>query len=400
MIQLIRFIFLFLGILVVNPADISAKIFLNPDDYSPHIGKSDSLLIVDANDQALVDIQADIPRTPASTLKLMTALMALHYLGLDYRFTTEAYQDNRRNIRIKGFGDPMLTSEVLMELARQISLRTRRFQDMILDAQYFDSAIIIPGIEQNTEPYNAEVGALCTNFNTIAFKTDRKGRYISDEPQTPLLPMAVEKIKPTRIQSGRITLSHDQTENTRYAGHLIGYFLNRQGVEFSNQIRIAKGVTPADRLIVRFESPHTLADIISRMLEFSSNFLANQLFLACGARAFGPPATLEKATAAARAFCQKSGLSNDIYMVEGSGISRENHLTAWNLSHILKLFEPHIQLMRHDGRERFKTGTLDGVRSRAGFIDGRDGNRYRFVVMINTPGKTVDAVMKKIHDDL
>jgi D-alanyl-D-alanine carboxypeptidase/D-alanyl-D-alanine-endopeptidase (penicillin-binding protein 4) len=45
----------------------------------------------------------------------------------------------------------------------------------------------------------------------------------------------------------------------------------------------------------------------------------------------------------------------------------------------------------------FKTGTLDGVRSRAGYIENGKGGNYRFVVMINTPGKTVDPVMEVIR---
>lgn len=398
--QFFQFLFLLSGLLLLNPDNSAAKTVLNPEDYSPIIGHSDSLLIVDSNDRPLVSIHADVPRIPASTLKLVTALMAIHNMGPDYRFATEASLDSQNNLRIRGYGDPLLTSEILDEMARQISFRCRKFRDMVLETRYFDNPIDIPGLERNTEPYNAIAGALCANFNTIAFKKDAKGRYISDEPQTPLLPFAIEKIKLTPIQSGRITWSHDQIENTRYAGHLVAYFLNRHDVTFSNQIRVTNDVESTERLIVRFESPHTLADIASRMLSFSSNFIANQLFLACGAQAYGPPATLEKAVAAAEAFCQTLGLSHGIHMVEGSGISRQNHMTADSLSRILKRFEPHINLMRHEGREWFKTGTLDGIRSRAGFIDGRDGNRYRFVVMINTPGKTVDAVMKKIHEDL
>ncbi|MGD9974894.1 MAG: D-alanyl-D-alanine carboxypeptidase, partial [Desulfatirhabdiaceae bacterium] len=362
--QFFQFLFLLSGLLLLNPDDIPAKTGLNPEDYYPLIGHSDSLLIVDSNDQPLVSIHADVSRIPASTLKLVTALMAIHDMGPDYRFATDASLDSKNNLRIRGYGDPLLTSEMLDELARRISFRTRKFQDMVLDTRYFDNPIDIPGLETNTEPYNAIAGAFCANFNTIAFKKDHKGRYISDEPQTPLLPAAIEKIRLTPIQSGRIILSHDQIENTRYAGHLVAYFLNRHDVTFSNRIRVANDVESSERLIVRFESPHTLADIASGMLAFSSNFIANQLFLTCGARVYGPPATLEKAVAAAGTFCQKLGLSNGIHMVEGSGISRQNHMTADSLGRILKLFEPHIDLMRHEGREWFKTGTLDGIRTR------------------------------------
>jgi D-alanyl-D-alanine carboxypeptidase/D-alanyl-D-alanine-endopeptidase (penicillin-binding protein 4) len=53
--------------------------------------------------------------------------------------------------------------------------------------------------------------------------------------------------------------------------------------------------------------------------------------------------------------------------------------------------------LRQEGAEYFKTGTLDGIRSRAGYIADGKGELYRFVVMMNTQGKTTDAAMKLIH---
>lgn len=369
--------------------------------YSPWIGEADSLLVKDDTGRNVVSIHADIPRIPASTLKIFTALMAIHYLGTGYRFPTEAWMNEKGNLVIKGFGDPLLTSEVISDFAGYVlQHKLGPFHQIIVDTTFFDSGIFIPGVEDNTEPYNAGVGALCANFNTVAFRTDDRGRLVSDEPQTPLVPLAMETIRRTGMRSGRISLSRDSRANARYAGELIAWFLKQGGAVFSGPIRVEAGGDPVGGRMVRWVSPYTLPDIVSRMLEFSSNFLANQLFLTCGVKAAGFPATREKAILAARRFISEHRLSESMVIVEGSGISRENRVSASDLDDLLVLFEPYRNWMKRQGGEWFKTGSLDGVRTRAGFMEGRDGRRYRFVVMLNTPGKTMEAVMKRLQEDL
>jgi hypothetical protein len=65
----------------------------------------------------------------------------------------------------------------------------------------------------------------------------------------------------------------------------------------------------------------------------------------------------------------KHGLVEAIHLEEGSGISRGNHFTARGLAQVLHLFEPHADLLHgHDGGLN-KTGTLDDVRTLAGYAD-------------------------------
>jgi D-alanyl-D-alanine carboxypeptidase/D-alanyl-D-alanine-endopeptidase (penicillin-binding protein 4) len=63
---------------------------------------------------------------------------------------------------------------------------------------------------------------------------------------------------------------------------------------------------------------------------------------------------------------------------------------------VLAKFEPHRRLMRRQGREYYKTGTLHGINTRAGYIASGNGGSYRYVVMINTPGKSTKPVMRKL----
>jgi D-alanyl-D-alanine carboxypeptidase/D-alanyl-D-alanine-endopeptidase (penicillin-binding protein 4) len=87
-------------------------------------------------------------------------------------------------------------------------------------------------------------------------------------------------------------------------------------------------------------------------------------------------------------------------IVEASGISRENRITARAMLTILQHYEPYHELMRQEGRQFYKTGHLNGIRTRAGFLASDHGGLYRFVVIVNTPGKSTDSIMNVIETQL
>ena len=76
------------------------------------------------------------------------------------------------------------------------------------------------------------------------------------------------------------------------------------------------------------------------------------------------------------------GLAGDIHIEEGSGISRDDRFTARGLAKVLALFAPHADLLHgHDGGMN-KTGTMDGVRTLAGYADTSAHGRVRFVISL------------------
>lgn len=360
------------------------------------IGKHDALLITAPDGRIIFSKNAEKMLIPASTLKIFTALVALHYLGPDYKFTTEFYLDNDINLKIKGYGDPFLISEVLLEISRTLNTKIITVSDIILDDSYFAQSLTIPGVSPSTQPYDAPNGALCVNFNTVNFKQS-KGIYISAEPQTPLLPFALKKIIKLGLPHGRIVFSHNNNECTFYAGHLINYFLNNEGIQTSGVVKTGRVHQNKDRLIFRHVSKLSLKEIISRLLEFSNNYTTNQLLIAAGAKAYGPPGTLEKGVSAALSYANNFLFLEHTQITEGSGISRKNRTSAKDMEKILKAFETHHRLMRREGKEFYKTGTLRGVNTRAGYIENTKGQLYRFVVFINTPGKSARRIMKKLR---
>lgn len=388
--------FFLLCLLILNPwqpVNLNAE---TKKDFINLIGKQDALLITDPQGRVLFSKNVEKMLVPASTLKIFTALVALHYLGPDHRFVTEFYIDKDNNLKIKGYGDPLLISEVLLEISKSLCTKINKIDDIICDDSYFAQPLTIPGVASSTQPYDAPNGALCANFNTVNFSRS-KGIFISAEPQTPLLPFALKRIKQSGQGKGRIVLSHNNNECTLYAGHLIKYFLENEGIKITGAVKTGSVQKSSDRLILRYISRRSLEEIISRILDFSNNFTTNQLLVAAGAKAYGSPGTLDKGVTAALSYAKDILGLKHTRIAEGSGISRKNRTSAKDMGKVLNAFEPYHSLMRHEGKEFYKTGTLIGINTRAGYIEKTKGQLYRFVVLLNTPGKSSVSIMEKIR---
>ena len=362
------------------------------------IGPHDALIVSDSKGRTIISKNKNKKLVPASILKLLTSLVALHYLGPDYRYATEFYLGRHSNLKIKGFGDPLLISEIINDIAARLSELiggSAVINDLVVDDSYFNQPLTIPGISSSSQPFDAPNGALCVNFNTVFFKRRQSG-YISAEAQTPLLPYAEKKIRARNLKNGRFILSHRENENAIYAGKLFQYFLKQHGVEFSGTVTPGRVNENEDKLIYRYSSRFSLTQIISKLLEHSNNFTTNQLFITSGLEALGPPGNLGKGVAAALDYMSNVLDIKNLSIVEGSGISRRNRISAHQMLRVLDEFEPHHRLMRKKGREFYKTGTLYGVNTRAGYIADGNGGLYRYVVMINTPGKSTKPIMRKL----
>lgn len=364
-----------------------------------NISSQDVLLVASPDGKVLYKKNETKKCVPASTLKLFTALAAIHHLGKSYRFQTEFYLDTEQNLIIKGYGDPLLVSEVWQEIAETLAPRVQGFRDLILDDTYFVHDISIPGVGTSTNPYDAPNGALCANFNTVYFKRDRAGKIVSAEAQTPLTPLAVKKVRLLDFKTGRYNFSLDSHEAALYAGELFAHFLRQRGVNFQGAVRLGRA-GPGDKLVYTYKSVFTLEETLEKMLEFSNNFMANQIFIALGAYVYGPPGTLDKGVRVASRYAKDVLHLNDIEIAEGSGISRKNRLSALDILAVLKAFEPHRALLNRKGQLLYKSGTLRGIRTRAGYIESRSGRPYYFVILLNSPRLDIDALTASVAKGL
>jgi len=349
------------------------------------LAPSGLVLVVDGKGNELVTQNADEPFVPASVTKIVTAWLALEVLGGDYRFETRFYLDDNRLLYIHGGGDPFLISEELALLATNLvaAIGKKPITGIVLDASYYPSNLRVPGIEDTGEAYNALNSALAVNFNTI-YAVHNGNKVTSAEKQTPITPLAIAQFRARGSNgNGRISLSQDSPVSLQYAGELIAAFIERAGGSLKG--RISTGAVPEELKpgYVHRQS-RTLSKILAEMLRASNNYIANQIFLEIGGHRLGGPVSLEKSLKVADEMLAAHGLAMAIHLEEGSGISRDNRFTARGLAKVLELFAPHADLLHgHDGGMN-KTGTMDGIRTLAGYANTSSHGRVRFVISLTS----------------
>jgi serine-type D-Ala-D-Ala carboxypeptidase/endopeptidase (penicillin-binding protein 4) len=384
--------------LVLQPAQVLAGV----KEKVAALASSGLVLVVDAAGNELVAQNTDDPFVPASVTKIVTAWLAMEVLGGNYRFETRFYLDDKRVLYVRGGGDPFLISEELAPLATELvaAVGKKPITGIVLDASYYPSSLRIPGIVDTGQAYNALNSALAVNFNTVyAVRSGNKVR--SAETQTPITPLAITQFRLRGPNgSGRISLSQDPTVSLQYAGELIAAFIERAGGSVKGKIStgtVPKGLEPA---YVHRQS-RTLSEILVALLRASNNYIANQVFLEIGGHRLGGPVSLEKSLQVANEMLAAHGLAAAIHLEEGSGISRNNHFTARGLAKVLQLFAPHADLLRgHDGGMN-KTGTMEGVRTLAGYADTSSHGRVRFVISLaSNDGEMRFRLLRAIESEL
>ena len=133
----------------------------------------------------------NVPRNPASTIKLLTTWAALEVLGPTYSWPTEVYflgdWDGRAldgDLAIKGYGDPYLVTEEFWKLLR--ALRRIGLEeingDLVIDDSFFGGVEGHPGDfdGQPYRTYNVAPNALLVNFKAVQFQflPDPNGRDV------------------------------------------------------------------------------------------------------------------------------------------------------------------------------------------------------------------------------
>ena len=66
------------------------------------------------------------------------------------------------------------------------------------------------------------------------------------------------------------------------------------------------------------------------------------------------------------------------------------------MDRVLQEFLPYHHLMRRQGREFYKTGTLSGISTRAGYIEAASGELYRYIILLNTSGETTGPIILRL----
>ncbi|MFA9386590.1 MAG: D-alanyl-D-alanine carboxypeptidase/D-alanyl-D-alanine-endopeptidase [Methyloceanibacter sp.] len=371
------------ALLLLTAQGLSTQALADAAKTVARMAPSGLVLVMDADGKELVAQNADKPFVPASVNKVVTAWLAMEVLGGDYRFKTRFYLDDKRALYVRGGGDPFLISEELALLAPELvkAVGKEPLTGIVLDGSYYPSDLTIPGLEDTNEAYDALNSAFAVNFNTI--HAVRKGNKVSSaEKQTPITPLAISQFQ-TRGRQGRsrISLTKDPAVSLKYAGELLAAFIKQAGGSVKGEITtgaVPEGLPP---LYVHSQS-RALSKVLTQMLLGSNNYIANQVFLEIGAQTLGGPVSLEKSLKVANEILAKHDLVEAIQLQEGSGISRDTRFTARGLATVLHLFEPHSGLLKGGRGSKYKTGTMSGIRTLAGYADTAKHGRVRFVIAL------------------
>lgn len=349
--------------------------------------KNGGALVEEDSGKILFSHRSETSFIPASTLKIATSACALVTLGRDFRFPTDFFIIPDGRLVVKGYGDPFLVSEEMTLIADALAARgLKEVPGILLDVSYFEPGILIDGSSHTPNPYDALNGALIANFNTVnVHKTGSGARaaVVSAEPQTPLTAVTLEAAQGLPSGKQRVNIGTDPLKGARYAGELLAAFLKKRGIEVRGGMEIGKS-PPDAKLLYHHLSSKRLDDVIRELLDYSTNFMANQLFLVMGAERYGAPANIEKGRRVLKEFLTNKVGWRGFELLEGAGLSRLNQVTPRQMIALLREFEPYRGLLpKEEDLFQAKTGTLTGVNTFAGYFSLANGHTARFAILVN-----------------
>jgi D-alanyl-D-alanine carboxypeptidase/D-alanyl-D-alanine-endopeptidase (penicillin-binding protein 4) len=309
---------------------------------------------------------------PASNQKLAVAFAALTLLGPAHRFDTAVYGEGdldgtvwRGDLVLKGFGDPTLTRGDLRELAFQVrAAGIRRVSGGIeADESYFDSHRTGPAW---------------------------KARYYLNESPA-LSALAVDRAR------YRGWLTHDPA---LAAGRQFRIALRSVGVAVGSRVERGAADLQAEQVATIESVP--LSRIVAYMNRESDNFTAELLLKQLGAVDEGEGTSSAGAKSVRRVLRDRAIPLAGVRIVDGSGLSPRNRLTAAALIGILvsAWHDPVIRPAFVDslavagvngtldarmrgrparGAVRAKTGTTSESSALSGYVR----NRFAFAVLQN-----------------
>lgn len=341
-----------------------------------------SLVVADGRRLLIAD-QPDRPLVPASTMKLVTALAAIERWGLKHRFETRFYLGRDDRLWVQGGGDPYLVSEEMDQVVSALrAVGVRSVSGLGLDAELFGTAVDIPGRSASNNPYDAPVTALAVNFNTVSLLVSA-GRIRSAEAQTPITPTAQRLGRGLGDGKHRINLVDGNTALEHF-GAVLKAKLQQGGIQVAGRSEVGP-VPPSATLIYTHRNSQTLEQVVKNMLEYSTNFVANDLFLMLGEQ--NGRTSMASAQRALEGWARQTFGWRDFRIEDGAGLSRGNRLSGRQLLDVLERLEPYRALLPQQDNDpdvRAKTGTLRGVSTYAGFV--RRGRRWLpFSLLINQP---------------
>jgi D-alanyl-D-alanine carboxypeptidase/D-alanyl-D-alanine-endopeptidase (penicillin-binding protein 4) len=375
----------------------AVKAALDPLVESKALGTEVHVAVLDpANDQVLYAKNADVPITPASTTKILTAVTALAARGPAYRISTRAVAGSSPGeVVLVGGGDPTLS---------------------------VDKRSIYPGVAR-LDQLAAQVKQSLGGVEPTKVLIDTT---LFDGPDTGLgwdgddIPSGqVSRIQSLMVNGGRVKPAHDESGDPRSSNPALAAgkaFAKLLGVPTSS-VKHGKAGKSAKQLGVVQSPP--LVQITDWMLQESDNTIA-ELVGRQVALAAGKPATFDDTSEAMLDKLKEMGLPSDEGdLYDASGLSRHDGISPTLLTQTLALAASgqHPELTGlfdglpvagwsgtltnrfgapagnkvGQGVVRAKTGSLSGVNTMSGDLVTKDGRLLVFAIMASGGANASEA---------
>jgi len=342
--------------------------------HVPHVApaRSAAVALDLASGTVLFEQNSGRPLAPASNEKLPLSYAALIQLGPTYRIETDVLGEGQQDatqwtgaLVLKGGGDPTLSRADLRALAAQVKALGIRS--------------VTGGVSGDESAYDARriVAGWKPSF------------FIEESP--PLSALVVDRARVGRVVTRTPALA---------AAAAFRDALRKAGIAVAGPVRAAPA-SDWSEVLATVSSP-TLASMLRFMDRESDNFTAEMLLKQLGLTELGRGTSAGGAAVVTQALTEAGVPMTGVRIVDGSGLSQLDRLTANALGSLLKIAQadpivgPALlaslpvagvsgtlqhRLLKPPARGRVvaKTGTTDVASSLSGYVSGR----YAFAVVQN-----------------
>jgi len=391
-------------------------------------------------------LNSKVPMNPASTLKILTSSASVNTLGKDFKFETALYKSTNNDLYLKLVGDPFLKTSDLEKL-----INTAVEKKIIQPKKFYIDDTVFDGVEwgegwqwdDDLNPYMPKFSAYNLDDNIINIEVTP---VIQNTPPTiftkPFYPVTVMNLINTDFKSGNniLKIEHDTTiapNIIKISGDVskttiikipssspkLYFNLRLESIIKKFKLGYYGGFTSAklpEKNIYNVDKvTHSLDNVMESVLKNSSNMSAESLFKYAGGVWAKGQGNIENSVAMLNAFFDMLGLNyDDIKIVDGSGVSKNNLITADFMTDFLvktsttenydylrqNLPSPGEGTMKNrmlyfKDNLKAKTGTLSDTSAIAGYITTRRGKTYAFDIMIRD-AKTSETDKKNIEEQI